>query len=283
MPRAFLRSGLTVHYQRVGEGPDLVLIHGLTGNLAVWHLKMVPILRDHFRLLTYDLRGHGYTDMPPSGYTVGDMAEDLRGLLDELDIERPFLVGHSYGADTALNFALRYPQRVQDVVAIEAGLSALIELRREAWEGWDYWVEALGRFGFVVPPDRRTDLDYMIRLSLQVPKLYGPATGRPRKPEPVLNLLNTTTLVKDYEVVGDLTLENIGRIHTPVLLIYGDGSAFLGSFEELRARLPNAREILLPPSGWGHFGPIEQPEIIVQHLLAHLRRAGEPQPIGAAA
>ena len=46
------------------------MIHGLTGNLAVWHLKIIPMLWDHFRILTYDLRGHGYSDVPPTGYTL---------------------------------------------------------------------------------------------------------------------------------------------------------------------------------------------------------------------
>ena len=54
-----MRAGVRMHYQQVGEGPDLVMVHGITGNLAVWHLHIVPELADHFRMLTYDLRGHG--------------------------------------------------------------------------------------------------------------------------------------------------------------------------------------------------------------------------------
>ena len=46
------------------------MVHGLTGNLAVWHLQIVPELSDHFRVLTYDLRGHGLSDMPPTGYSA---------------------------------------------------------------------------------------------------------------------------------------------------------------------------------------------------------------------
>jgi pimeloyl-ACP methyl ester carboxylesterase len=284
MPKVLIKSGFHLHYQRVGEGPDLVLIHGLTGNLAIWFLKIVPLLRRHFRVLTYDLRGHGYSDMPPTGYTTDDMANDLKELLEALDIRRPVLVGHSYGADAALSLALQHPEMVDRVVAIEAGLSCLISLRkREDWEGWRYWADALERFGIPVPPERRADPDYMLRLSLQVPKLYGPATGRPRKAEPLLRLLDTTTMLKDYETVGALTLDSIERIQTPVLLIYGEGSAFLGSYEYLRTRLPNCTPVKLPPSEWGHFGPVEQPEILVEHILRYLqvspRGAGStPEP-----
>jgi pimeloyl-ACP methyl ester carboxylesterase len=273
MPKVMLESGHRIHYLQIGEGPDLVLMHGLTGNLAIWHLRMVGLLRDHFRVLTYDLRGHGHSDMPATGYTTGDMADDLKGLLDALNINRADFVAHSYGADTALHFALLHPDRVRQLVPIEAGLPALIGLRkREDWEGWAYWAEALERFGFDVPPERRCDIDYMLRISLQVPKIYGPATGRTRKAEPLLRLLDTTTMVQDYEVAGELTLDNLSRIQTPVHLIYGEGSAFLGSFDYLRSHLPNVVDsVLLPASDWGHFGPLEQPELLVSLILEYLK------------
>ena len=91
MPKVQLPNGVRIHYQQVGEGPDLVMVHGLTGNLAVWHLRIVPELSDRFRVLTYDLRGHGLSDTPPTGYSPDAMAEDLLGLLDALEIERPLI------------------------------------------------------------------------------------------------------------------------------------------------------------------------------------------------
>ena len=124
MAKATLRSGITLHYQQVGQGPDLVMLHGLTGNLAVWHLKMVPSLWDRFRITTYDLRGHGYSEVTPSGYTPDDMATDLNDLLDVLGIEQAAFVGHSYGADTALYFALKHPERARAVIAIASACSA---------------------------------------------------------------------------------------------------------------------------------------------------------------
>jgi len=268
MPKTTLRSGLKIHYQRVGQGPDLVMIHGLTGNLAVWHLKIVPLLMDHFRILTYDLRGHGYSDVPTSGYTATDMAGDLENLLDALGIKRAQLVGHSFGADIALYCALRDPGRVLKVAAIEAALPALIHLRtRHDWIGWAYWAEVLEQSGVTVPPEHRCDLDYMIRLSLNLPKKWGPLRGLPRDPKAFLRVLDGTSLARDYEVIGDLTLENIPRIQTPVCLIYAEGSAFLGSHDYLQAHLPSARSILLPSTEWGHFGPLEQPEVVVGHLM----------------
>ena len=271
MPKVRLKNGVNYHYIQVGEGPDLVMLHGLGGNLAVWHLKIIPALRDHFRILTFDFRGHGRSDFPPTGYSTGDLADDLEQLLDALEIERSLMVGHSYGADTALYFALTRPDRVRQVVAVEAGIAALIGLRkREDWEGWAYWVKLLEQLGQTVPEDKRTDIDYFLRLSLNVPKLFGPAVGQVRKSEPLLKLLETT-MVKDYEVTGELTLENIAKIRTRVNLIYGGESAFLGTMNYLMAHLPNASSELLPPTELGgHFGVLEQPELLIQSLKRYL-------------
>lgn len=271
MPKVVLSSGLRVHYQQVGEGPDVVMVHGITGNLAVWHLHLVPALGDRFRTLTYDLRGHGHSDTPPSGYSPDDMAADLLELLDALEIERPVVVGHSYGADVALYFAARNPERAREVVAIEAALPVLEELRRpDDWVGWSLWGAALEGAGHRVPPERRSDLRYLLRATIDMPKQWGPLKGLPRNPKPLLRLLEETTLPEDYRRIGTLTLERLRSLHTPVLLMYADRSAFLDTFHLLQAQLPNARALLLPRTEWGHFGPLEQPGVVARHLREHL-------------
>jgi pimeloyl-ACP methyl ester carboxylesterase len=271
MPKLVLDSGLSLHYQQVGEGPDVVMVHGITGNLAVWHLQIVPALWDRFRVLTYDLRGHGYSGTPPSGYTPDDMADDLLGLLDGLELERPALVGHSYGADVTLYFAARHPERVSQVVAIEPALPALEDLRaHDGWAGWRYWVAALERAGHDVPADRRTDLRYLIHATIDLPKQWGPLQGLPRNPKPLRRLLEQTTLPEDYRHVGSLTLDRISAIETPVALMCAQHSAFRGTFEYLREHLCNVQPILLPQTEWGHFGPLEQPELVAAHIAERL-------------
>jgi pimeloyl-ACP methyl ester carboxylesterase len=107
-----LVNGIQLHYQQFGQGPSLVMVHGITGNLAIWHLEIVPALMSGFRITTYDLRGHGYSDVPPAGYTTADHAKDLRNLLDNLGIGRTHVIGHSFGADIALHFTILFPERV---------------------------------------------------------------------------------------------------------------------------------------------------------------------------
>ena len=90
-------------------------------------------------------------------------------------------------------------------------------------------------------------------------------------------LIRNTTLLADYEEAGELTLDAIPAIGAPTLLMYGDRSHFLGSYEHLRHALPNATPVLLP--GGEHFGPLEQPDLLVDHIrtfcgLAPLPRLG---------
>jgi pimeloyl-ACP methyl ester carboxylesterase len=271
MPKLVLDNGLSLHYQQVGQGPDVVMVHGITGNLAIWHLHIVPALCDRFRVTTYDLRGHGYSGTPPTGYSADDMAEDLLGLVDTLGLEPPALVGHSFGADVALYFAARNPGRVSQVMAIEPALPALEGLRaHDGWVGWRYWVAALEGAGHRVPHERRSDLRYLIHATIDLPKQWGPLQGLPRNPKPLLRLLEQTTLPEDYRRVGSLTLDRIPAIEAPVVLMCAEQSAFKGTFDYLRGQLPDVDPILLPRTEWGHFGPLEQPELVARHIAGRL-------------
>ncbi len=275
MPKV-LANGINFHYLQTGSGQELIMLHGLMGNLAVWHLKMASLLREHYHITTFDLRGHGRSDMPPTGYSTGSMADDLLGVMDALGIERADLVGHSIGADVCLHFALRYPERVRKLVLIEAAIPALVHLRKdETWEGWGYWAQVIEEFtGTPVPQGQRMDLAQMVRLSMDVPILFGPARGMPRKREPVLKLLETTTLVEDYERLDGMTFASLAHIPHPKQIIYDSGSPYMGTYHILRDTLTNCTSVLFPPSKHRHFSPLEQPERLVGYIHDFL--VGEP-------
>jgi pimeloyl-ACP methyl ester carboxylesterase len=272
-------NGTRIHYLQTGTGPDVVLIHGLGGNLAIWFLHLVGKLKNEFRFTAYDLRGHGRSDAPPTGYTTADMVEDLKGLLDHLGLERVHLVGHSWGADIAMHFTVCHPERVMKLVVFEPNIAALIDWRKsENWEGWAYWAKRLEEFGIHVPREKWHDVDYMLRQTAHIPILYGPFKGTPRRDNPIQKLLSTS-IVQDYEKVAGMTLDKIEAIQRPTLAIYGAKSHFRITYDYLREHVPNCTAKLLPDGD--HYGPLEHPEMVVQELRAFLGSEAQPQEQGA--
>ncbi len=99
---------------------SLVFIHGLLG----WGLNWGPIIKffeNDYHIITYDQRGHGRSFHPESGYQPEDYAEDLAEILDDLQIERAHLIGHSMGARTAQTFTVKYPGRVLSLTIEDMG------------------------------------------------------------------------------------------------------------------------------------------------------------------
>jgi non-heme chloroperoxidase len=104
-------AGVSLRYDRVGSGPAVLLIHGWTLNRTVWERQVVA-LRDRHTAITVDLRGHGESSHPRTGYTVAAMAADLEHLVRTLAMPRIALVGWSMGGLVALELAQRLGERV---------------------------------------------------------------------------------------------------------------------------------------------------------------------------
>ncbi|HQZ88504.1 MAG TPA: alpha/beta hydrolase, partial [Thermomicrobiales bacterium] len=83
-------------------------------------------------------------------------------------------------------------------------------------------------------------------------------------------LLDETSMAEETMQIGSLSLDRIAEITTPVVQIFSDRSAFLGTYTYLRDHLPSVESVLLPRSEWGHFGPLEQPELVADQILAAL-------------
>lgn len=139
-----------LHYQQFGDGPDVVLVHALTSNLAVWlGTPLVYQLAEQFRVTIYDLRGHGQSEVTPTGYTSQNMALDLLGLLEELKIERPFLVGHSFGGVIGVHTMALEPQRIAGVIVSDPYFPGLAHLEPNlgASPVWQNVKRMFGRIG----------------------------------------------------------------------------------------------------------------------------------------
>jgi pimeloyl-ACP methyl ester carboxylesterase len=116
---------LTIHEQRVtyrtaGEGPLVLLIHGMAGSATTWK-QVMPRLSERFTVVAPDLLGHGRSDKPAGDYSLGSFASLLRDLLVALGHERATVVGQSLGGGVAMQFSYQYPERCERLVLVGSG------------------------------------------------------------------------------------------------------------------------------------------------------------------
>jgi pimeloyl-ACP methyl ester carboxylesterase len=114
------RDGVDLSVTDDGEGPAVVLLHGLTATRRYVVMGSTALQRAGHRVLAYDARGHGHSSPAPSSaaYTYQELAADLGAVLEETGVERAVLAGASMGAHTLLRFALDHPERVAGIVVI---------------------------------------------------------------------------------------------------------------------------------------------------------------------
>jgi pimeloyl-ACP methyl ester carboxylesterase len=105
-------NGIDIAYRLEGEGPPLVLIMGYRLNSTAWPLAFIEQLAQRFTVITVDNRGTGLSDKPIDGYAIANMARDVRGVLDHLDIEKVDMLGYSMGGAIAQEFVRQFPERV---------------------------------------------------------------------------------------------------------------------------------------------------------------------------
>jgi pimeloyl-ACP methyl ester carboxylesterase len=105
---------------RVGQGPALLLIHGIGDSSSTWD-HLLPFLALHYTVIAPDLLGHGASDKPRADYSVAAYANGMRDLLSVLGVDRVTVVGHSLGGGVAMQFAYQYPERCERLVLVSTG------------------------------------------------------------------------------------------------------------------------------------------------------------------
>lgn len=246
-------GGVSFHVWQGGDGDDVLMVHGLTSDLSIWHFTLAAALLPRHRVTMFDLRGHGFSDMPETGYDMETMVTDCLGVMAALKIERAHIMGHSYGADIALQVARRQPHRVGHIVAIEAALAAFMTAYREpGWEGWNEWADVLsGELNF--------DLDGAAWAAwfkepgcvAELGERVAPDRIRSRRGQRIYRLLTETTFLGDYQALAGEPASTYGEVASPTLLVYGEESPYRPSAELLGKWLPHSRRIDVPQAG--HF------------------------------
>ncbi len=244
-----------LHYQVDGqpEGFQLVFINSLGCDLHIWDGVIRPFA-DRFRILRYDLRGHGLSDAPPGPYAIRDFTDDLSALLDILGVNDAILIGVSVGGMIAMDFALQYPSRGRALVlsdtAPKIGTPELWDeriaaVRSRGLEGTAEMI--LSRWFLPEFPKARPDEyhQYLDKLSHASPEGYIAACAALRQ----ANLGSS-----------------IGTISAPVLALCGAGDVVISPEQtrEWAACLPQARVEII--AGAAHLPCIEQPEAMANAI-----------------
>ena len=126
--------GLNFHYREWGgNGPPLVLLHGLASNCRIWDLS-APLLTSRFTVYALDQRGHGHTDGPPHGYDFQSVCSDLHAFSQHLALERPLFTGHSWGGNVVLQYAVNYPQSTAGIIMVDGGTIEVASMPGMNWE-----------------------------------------------------------------------------------------------------------------------------------------------------
>jgi pimeloyl-ACP methyl ester carboxylesterase len=110
-------GGVRLHVAEAGSGPPVLLLHGWPQHWWIWR-KVLPELAAERRVICPDLRGFGWSDAPAGPYELGELAADVAGLLDVLDLDRVELVGHDWGGYAGFLLCLRAPERIRHYLAL---------------------------------------------------------------------------------------------------------------------------------------------------------------------
>jgi pimeloyl-ACP methyl ester carboxylesterase len=262
-------NGIEFHYVQRGEGPDIVLIHGVTSSLAMWYNGVLPALTPSYRVTAFDLRGHGLTTLTEHGYSSADMAKDLIAVLDGLGIDKTVVVGHSFGGVIGLHGALQRPDRIRGVAMLDSGLACLRYLRIiEDWSGWEKRPEVLKERGFTLERflelDSKQDVTDILLHGAAAPRMGGFRKGQDGLTPRVKRLLTETKIGFEFRDVAGLTEDRLKEIQTPVLAIYGETSPYQKMALRLNELIPNCRHQVI--HGAGHFYAVLRPEIMMGFL-----------------
>jgi len=117
---ALTLHGSSVGYRTAGDGPAVVLIHGMAGSSETWE-PVIPLLAKHATVVAPDMLGHGTSAKPKGDYSLGALATGVRDVLVALGHSRATIVGHSLGGGVAMQFAYQFPERTERLVLVSSG------------------------------------------------------------------------------------------------------------------------------------------------------------------
>ncbi|MGN1004604.1 MAG: alpha/beta fold hydrolase [Oscillospiraceae bacterium] len=212
---------IQLHYTETGTGEPLVLLHG-NGEDSGYFVHQIEFFSPHRRVLAVDTRGHGQSPRGSAPFTIRQFAEDLLAFLDERGIEQTDLLGFSDGANIALIFALRHPERVRRLILNGANLD---------------------------PAGVKRSVQMPIELGYRMASLFAKRSANAKRNAELLGLMVNDPMIP---------AEELGKVTMPTLVIAGTKDMIKEKHTRAIAdALPNARLVFVPGD---HFIANKNPE-----------------------
>ncbi len=248
-----------IRYHQSGGGPHLLLLHGIGANLFCWRW-LIPLILNKYTVTAIDLPGFGQSSKPPgAGYGLDDQSERLVAILDKLKIAQTYIVGNSMGANIALWFALKNPDRVTSLALIAPATSSKLmplPLEKLAWLAGPAAL-MLSRQAMTWAHRRtvsrrdRVDKDRVEETFAT----YG------RSPKAVRSFLMATAAIRDARLISSLK-----DFKTSVLILWGSNDRLVDRkvIDDLETALPKAESLV--HVGGGHHLQEDEPEWVAEKL-----------------
>jgi pimeloyl-ACP methyl ester carboxylesterase len=248
----------TVEYKEWGDGPPLILVPGLAGGFELLG-PMARLLAQHFRVISYQLRGEDNCFALRRPFGMPDLVDDLAEFMDRLCLENPSVLGVSFGGVLALEFAARYGHRVDRLVV--QGVGARFE------SGLLQQVAGTVLSRFPLPSDNAF-----------VNQFFNLLFGKRQKRDALFNFVTSqcwqtdqSVMAHRFQLIESSNLERrLDRIRVPTLVLAGDRDMLVspGSLAELCEALPDARLARLP--NCGHLAFVTRPQMVADEVRSFL-------------
>ncbi|KOP66508.1 alpha/beta hydrolase [Bacillus sp. FJAT-18019] len=250
-------NGSTICYVDQGQGEPLILLHGFCGSSAYWE-QQLPFLSG-FRVIVPDLRGHGRSDAPMGSYTIEQMADDVLLLMDELDIPKAAMLGHSLGGYITLSFVQRYASRLSGFGLIHSTAYPDSEEAKEKRVKAVSTIQGEGITAFV---------DGL------VPGLFAPDTN----PQCIQRAKEIGYLTPPQGAIGAALAmrerpdrrDVLSASVLPILLVAGDQDGLIPAERTFTTDHENVTQVVI--EGAGHMSMMEQPEKLGEVIISFMRQ-----------
>lgn len=262
-------NGTELYYEVTGQGHPLVLNHGWLGDYHFWD-DQFEAFAQHFKVIRYDIRGFGQSGKRQKGMEPFSMERDLRSLLEFLGIEKTFLLGLSMGGTLAIDFTLQYPEMVDALITVSAGLSGFEDVPDEQ-------LKAL--FGSVQKALGSGDIAGAAEVLLQIW-----TAGLYRKPEQVDSRIRErvrASMLHNFKRGDDPAVQpqkmeppaagRLSEIHTPTLILVGnrDVKNIQLIAQTLENEIVGARKVVI--SDTAHYPNLEKPQQFNEAVITFLK------------